>query len=612
MAQLQSESFQNGNKAEKKLPGRNSEERGAQPVNGASRGEMKAVVDKIKKLTSIKSLAVLAAIPAAIMTFSLGIRFLASAFATQDLSPDIFWEKIFEGTLLLALAAALMTLAYTVCRQNRRLEAERQSIKDGRMQISFQLDAMKRHSIVTETDPDGNYRDVNENFEKLFGYTRDEIIGRSASILFEDGRNDRHYKELRETIKRGEVFSGEQELVSRQGKRVWVQSTAVPVFDPEGNHLHTITLRTDVTAKRKAEADHYQTELLKELPDEVFIYRVEDRKIVFMNNRALKRCGWSREEASRKTIADTTPDFDMEVFNSHVRPLLAGQEKTVTLQTRNQDTDVEITTRLHVLPDNEQVFVSILRDITEHKRRERHRLQVVSNVSHELRTPLTSIRGSLRLLKSGVAGDLPQEGIQLVDIADRNTDRMLNVLNDILDFEKIVAGKMEMEMAAVHLDEFVREAIAVNSGYAVEHHVNFKAGKLPEGAVITGDRNRLMQVMSNLMSNAAKFSPEGEDVVISVSDRGDAWRISVADKGPGIPPESREKVFESFAQLEPADGKPRKGTGLGLAITRRIIKLHAGHIDFESTLGEGTTFHIDLPKTRVEKAPDGEEMELAA
>ena len=573
---------------------------------------MKAVVDKIKKLTSIKSLAVLAAIPAAIMTFSLGIRFLASAFTTPDLSPKIFWEEIFEGTLLLALAAALMTLAYTVCRQNRRLEAERQSIKDGKMQISFQLDAMRMHSIVAETDPDGYFRDVNENFEKLFGYTRDEIIGRSASILFEDDRHDRNYINLRKLIKRGEVFSGEQELITKNGKRVRVQSTIVPIFDSEGNHLRTITMRTDVTAVRRAEADHFLTALLKELPDEVFIYRVEDQRIIFMNDLALERCGWTLEDARKKTIAETAPDFDMEIFNAHIQPLLTGREKKVTIQARNQGAYVEITTRIHVLPDNDPVFVSILRDITERKRQERHRLQVVSNVSHELRTPLTSIKGSLRLLKSGVAGDLPSEGQQLVDIADRNTDRMLAVLNDILDFEKIVAGKMEMEMAPLRLDEFVKEAIAVNTGYAVEHHVNFKAGELPEGAMVTGDRNRLMQVMTNLMSNAAKFSPEGEDVVISVSDQGSAWRISVADKGPGIPPEGREKVFESFAQLEPADGKPRKGTGLGLAITRRIIKLHAGRIDFESTLGEGTTFHIDLPKTTVEKAPDGDGMEIAA
>ncbi len=572
---------------------------------------MESILEKVRNLTSIKSAAVLAAVLTAVMTLALAVRYLIEAF-TRGQGGQFFWEDAFEAALLLALSAALFVLAYFICKQTRRMEAERQSILDGRMQISFQLDAMKMHSIVAESDLDGYYRDVNENFEKLFGYSRDEIIGQNASVLYPGGRDNEKYKELRGLITRGEVFTGEQELITKGGRIVRVHSTIVPVFDPEGNHLRTIAMSTDITAVRKAEADHFLTVLLKELPDEVFIYRVEDHRIIFMNDRALERCGWTLEEARGKAIAETTPDFDMAFFNAHIQPLLTGEEETVTIQARNQGSWVEITTRIHVLPDNDPVFVSILRDITERKRQERHRLQVVSNVSHELRTPLTSIKGSLRLLKSGVAGDLPPEGAQLVDIADRNTDRMLGVLNDILDFEKIVAGKMEMDMAPLRLDEFVKEAIAVNTGYAVEHRMSFRAGELPEDAVVMGDRNRLMQVMTNLMSNAAKFSPEGEDVVISVSDQGSAWRISVADKGPGIPPEGREKVFESFAQLEPADGKPRKGTGLGLAITRRIIKLHAGRIDFESTLGEGTTFHIDLPKATVEKAPGGESLEIAA
>jgi len=354
------------------------------------------------------------------------------------------------------------------------------------------------------------------------------------------------------------------------------------------------------------------TMLLKKLQDEVYIYTIDTFEITYMNDLALKRCGWTQDEAHTKTIIDTNEHFNVEIFKEHVAPLLRGEEESARIMTKYNDDYVEITTRIHSQPDNQPVFVSVLRDVTERKLQEKRRLQIVSSVSHELRTPLTSIKGSVRLLKSGVAGNLAPEAMQLAEIADRNTDRMLGILNDILDFEKIVAGKMDLNMEPLELSGFLEEAISVNSGYAVEHGVRFILGEVVENAVVNGDKNRLMQVMSNLMSNAAKYSPPDGEIELSVSDQGDAWRVSVADHGPGIPPEGREKVFESFGQVAPADGKPRKGTGLGLAITRKIIKIHSGEIDFDSTVGEGTTFFFDLPKAQIGNEPKGDNVAIAA
>ena len=240
--------------------------------------------------------------------------------------------------------------------------------------------------------------------------------------------------------------------------------------------------------------------------------------------------------------------------------------------------------------------LTICTDITERTVQERQQVHSVANVSHELRAPLTSIKGSLRLLTSGVLGELNDDSCKLVSIADRNTDRMLNVLDDILDFEKVVAKKMEFDMSPVNVSDLIEQAIELNQGYAEEYGVRFAAGRQYPEAWIWGDRTRLMQVLTNLMSNAAKYSPYACDVNVKVCDTGGAWRISVADKGPGIPEDSRGKVFASFSQIDPADGIGRKGTGLGLAISERIIDAHSGTIDFKSVVGEGATFYFELAK----------------
>jgi len=173
---------------------------------------------------------------------------------------------------------------------------------------------------------------------------------------------------------------------------------------------------------------------------------------------------------------------------------------------------------------------------------------------------------------------------------------MLEVLNSILDLEKFEAGKINFSLKPTSLVKLVNSAVEMNKGYGDEHGVSFSVKKVPSIAVVLGSSSHLMQVMSNLMSNAAKFSPRGGDICVDLVEKANFWRISVTDKGPGIPPESQNKVFNSFSQLEPADGKHRAGTGLGLAISKKIVERHSGRIGLISVVGEGTTFYFDIPK----------------
>lgn len=242
-----------------------------------------------------------------------------------------------------------------------------------------------------------------------------------------------------------------------------------------------------------------------------------------------------------------------------------------------------------------RMFTGILRDITDRKQAEKSKADFVSTVSHELRTPLTSIKGALGLIRSNAAGELPDKLKSMFDIAYSNSDRLVRLINDILDVEKISAGKMEYRMETLDLVDLLEQSIEANKGFGDENGVQFSLIMEVADAKIYGDSGRLMQVLANLLSNAAKFSPENDRVKMNMSREGQWLRVSVSDNGPGIPEEFQNKIFERFSQADSSDTRQKGGTGLGLNISKSIIETHGGLIDFETGPEKGTTFFFDLP-----------------
>jgi PAS domain S-box-containing protein len=239
--------------------------------------------------------------------------------------------------------------------------------------------------------------------------------------------------------------------------------------------------------------------------------------------------------------------------------------------------------------------VIIFNDITERKKVEQIKNEFISTVSHELRTPLTSVRGSLGLLVGGAGGALPYQAQTLVDIANKNTERLLLLINDILDIEKIESGKMVYHYKLLNLYEFLEAAIQANYAYGQQFDVNFIITQCPEQISVYADADRLMQVMNNLLSNAAKFSTPGAQVELSAVRRMQKVRISITDNGKGIPQNFQKHIFEKFAQADASDTRALSGTGLGLSISKAIVEQHGGRIDFISRVNIGTTFFFDLP-----------------
>ena len=255
--------------------------------------------------------------------------------------------------------------------------------------------------------------------------------------------------------------------------------------------------------------------------------------------------------------------------------------------------------------DDGFLFTGVIRDITERKQVERMKSEFVSSVSHELRTPLTSIRGALGLIVGTMGDTLDGKVRDLVEIAFNNSQRLINLVNDILDLEKIGSGRMEFRLEPTDLVALVRKAIAENKGLADEYGVAFKLTDSPSAAWVRADDDRIGQVMANLLSNAAKFSPKGGTVDVSVVRYDGTARISVTDRGPGIPEEFQPRIFERFSQADSSDARKVGGTGLGLSIVKAIVDYHRGEIGFETEVGSGTTFHVDLPAAREQRVAGG-------
>ncbi len=219
----------------------------------------------------------------------------------------------------------------------------------------------------------------------------------------------------------------------------------------------------------------------------------------------------------------------------------------------------------------------------------------VATVSHELRTPLTSMIGSLGLLKGEVVGGLNDAQTNLLNVAYKNSELLLNLINSILDLEKIESGAIEFNFKNLSIIELLEQAVDGIAGYGEQVNINFTLNLPEEDLMIFGDADKLLQVLNNLLSNAAKFSRSGQTVQIFAVKEKHYVCIGVEDKGQGIPDSFKSTIYDNFTQLESQDNRNANGTGLGLAIAKLIIDKHNGHIDFDSIVGKGTTFFVSIP-----------------
>lgn len=247
---------------------------------------------------------------------------------------------------------------------------------------------------------------------------------------------------------------------------------------------------------------------------------------------------------------------------------------------------------------DDQYVNAIIRDITERKKMERIKNEFISTVSHELRTPLTSIRGSLLLISGGVTGEISPKARELLDIANVNIERLTRLINDILDIDKIESGELTLSVRSYDGESLLQQSISENRGSAHQKDVDLALEPVPH-VLIDVDKDRFLQIMTNLISNAIEFSQAEQKVTVRTSIVRDRLRIQVEDQGPGIPEEFRSRIFGKFAQADSSDTRLKGGTGLGLSICKALVEKFGGQIGYTSAVGVGTTFYFDLPCSSV-------------
>lgn len=325
--------------------------------------------------------------------------------------------------------------------------------------------------------------------------------------------------------------------------------------------------------------------------------------VTSFNPAAEKMFGYKHDEVIGKNIKILMPEPHSQHHDGYLKDYLKTGNRQVIgigrevegLRKNGKTFPLDLAVS-EVNIDNDRHFIGMTRDITERKRVESLQKDFISTVSHELRTPLTSISGSLGLILGGVAGEISEKAKALLAIANNNSERLIYLINDILDIEKISSGQMQFDFKSTDLVAVVKQSIEANRGYGEKLDVSFEFNAdVKHPVMVNIDEKRIAQVMSNLLSNAAKYSPTHDKVEIKLEKLDKCARISVHDNGKGIPDEFRSQIFQKFSQADSSDTREKGGTGLGLNISKAIVTSHSGTIGFESEEGQGTTFFVDLP-----------------
>ena len=378
-----------------------------------------------------------------------------------------------------------------------------------------------------------------------------------------------------------------------------VEAAEVSLKDMNSNLENIVAARTHELEL----SENRQRSIVENMVDGLIT--VDDQGVVTsFNPAASKIFGYKSEEIVGKNSKLLIPAFFHSKYDDYIKNIhqVSGQKNIAgdrELEGQRKDKScfpMELAVSEMII-NGKKSYTGLVRDITERKQMEKMKNEFISTVSHELRTPLTSIRGSLGLLSGGAVGELSDQAKEMLKIAGNNTERLLLLINDILDIQKIESGQIAFKFQSLNLMPFLEQVLEDNAAYGEQHGVKFVIAKESIDTRVYADKDRLMQVMANLLSNAAKFSPDNETVEVSIAcHQNDSVRISVTDHGPGIPEEFQPKLFERFTQSDSSDSRQKGGTGLGLSITKAIVEKHGGQIGFVSREGIGTTFYVELPE----------------
>ncbi|MGB7416487.1 MAG: PAS domain S-box protein, partial [Thermosynechococcaceae cyanobacterium] len=498
---------------------------------------------------------------------------------------------------------------------NQQLNLELQERKEAETALQISQDRFAgileiAEDAIISVDANQNITLFNQGAERIFGYTAADILGQPLDVLLPLDSTQYHRQQIqtfgqapqhsREMGERREVYG------RRRDGSEFPAEASISKLELGSETIYTVILR-DISQRKQAQETleqlSHQNELILNAIGEGLCGLNLQGQFTFVNAAAEQSLGYTATELIDRSIELLLPStHERKDFAPIYASLQTGTMQTLQTATfcrKNQSCfPVEYLTTPIV--ERGQIVGAVLtfKDISDRQIMERMKDEFISVVSHELRTPLTSIHGSLRMLASGMLGAQPDKSQRLLKIAAESTDRLVRLINDILDVERIESGQTRMTPQTCDARELMIQAANTMQGMANEIGVTLLVH--PLSGQLWADPDRIEQTFTNLLSNAIKFSAAGSTVWLKATETqhagADVICFSIQDQGRGIPADKIDLVFERFQQADSSDTRNHEGTGLGLAICRSIVHQHGGEIWVESQLGKGSTFYFTIPK----------------
>jgi PAS domain S-box-containing protein len=487
-------------------------------------------------------------------------------------------------------------------------------------ELEFQKMALDEHAIVSIADVKGDIIYANQKFCDISGYTLEELKGKNHRLVKSGEHPPEFFKEMWRTIASGRVWQGEICNRSRHGVHYWVRSSIVPFLNEQGKPFRYVSIRTDITERKKLEQEieeshKFLTGITENIGESVYVLDAEGN-CTFMNHEAERQLGWRKEELLGKNIHDKIhyqnedgshmPQHECPAYLSINEGLKYQADDQVFTRKDGSLFPVSIVSVPLIEDGMSYGSVTVFQDISERLEAERTlrsardqaehtsrmKSEFLANMSHEIRTPMNGMLGTIELLRDTPLNETQYE---YVEAAHRSSEHLLTLINDILDLSKFEAGSIELESVDFDLTEALEDLADLYAANAQGKGLELIwgiASDVPEW--VKGDRVRLWQVLTNLTGNAIKFTEQGSVSIKASLHQADndalQLRFEITDTGIGIPKAAQERIFNAFEQADGSMTRRFGGTGLGLSLSKRLVGLMGGEIGIDSEPGAGSTF----------------------
>ncbi len=520
-------------------------------------------------------------------------------------SNNFFYTRL--AGWLIAFAATLML--YYLLRSLATQQATSQELDESKYRFTQAFNSAPQGIALIA--PTGELLDFNNSLSQTLGYSRSELQQHNFFDLTASDQRER----LRESILKRDAVSGNQYetlLLHKNGQLLHTLLSLAPTQNRSDSEwilqISDISQRVAFEHLLQEEAQYNQA-IFNGVMDGILI--VDKSGTICLANPAAGQifdCDLRQLQylPLRQFVTDTGEDVMARIKYLSEHAETQGKSHHEMRGTKADGREFPLELQLSsIIRKQEKLFIVLVRDISEHKRLERMKNEFVSIISHELRTPLTAVLGTLRLLAGGALGDKPEQAAKAIRIADQNGQKLARLIDDLLDMDKLLAGKMQFDFKIQALYPLVLESIEQNTAYAAQHRVRIELHAGDEQLRVNVDRHRFQQILANLISNAAKFSAPDTSISVTINRDNNRVRIAVTDTGIGIPKDMQDNLFQKFYQVDSSNTRQKGGTGLGLAIAKQLIEAMQGNIGLKSEEGKGSCFFIDLPIAEPTVAANG-------